>query len=96
LVAGVTNNFVRGLIYIQQRSGSEAAAEFQKVIEHSGVDFFSPAHALAHLELARAATLSGDTAKSRKEYQDFFAAWKDADADLPVLVQARKEYGQLK
>jgi len=96
LIAGVSNNFVRGQIYLQQRSGSEAAAEFQKVIEHSGVDFFSPAHALAHLELARAAALSGDTGKSRKEYQDFFAAWKDADADLPVLLEARKEYEQLK
>ncbi len=96
MIAGVTNNFVRGQIYLQQRSANEADAEFQKVIANKGVDLFSPAHALAHLELARTAALSGDTSRSRKEYQDFFAAWKDADADLPVLLEARKEYEQLK
>ncbi|HEX9628451.1 MAG TPA: hypothetical protein VF961_00405 [Pyrinomonadaceae bacterium] len=51
---------------------------------------------MAHLGLARAAALTGDTSKSRTEYQNFFAAWKDADQDLPVLVQAKKEYEQLK
>jgi hypothetical protein len=60
------------------------------------MDHFSPGHALAHLGLARAAVLNGDTAAARKSYQDFFAMWKDADPDLPVLVQAKKEYEQLK
>jgi hypothetical protein len=55
-----------------------------------------PPRPLAHLGLARAAAITGDTAKSRKEYQDFFALWKDADADLPVLVQAKEEYEQLR
>jgi hypothetical protein len=50
---------------------------------------------LAHLGIARAAVLSGDQSKARKEYQDFFALWKDADKDLPVLLAARKEYEQL-
>ncbi len=94
-ILGVTVNYARGNLYLQQRMGNEAAREFQKIINHPGVDFFSPAHALARLGLGRAAAISGDTAGARKAYQDFFALWKDADADLPVLVQARKEYEQL-
>jgi eukaryotic-like serine/threonine-protein kinase len=96
LIGGLGNNYLRGQSYLDQRSGNEAAAEFQKIIDHPGIEGFSPLHALAHLGLARAAVLNGDTAGSRKEYQDFFALWKDADADLPVLVQAKKEYEQLK
>jgi len=96
LITGVTNNYLRGSLYLQQRSGAEAAVEFQKILDHRGIDIQSPLHQVAHLGMARAAALSGDTAKSRKEYQDFFALWKDADADLPLLVQAKKEYEQLK
>jgi tetratricopeptide (TPR) repeat protein len=95
-ITGVTNNYLRGSLYLQQRSGAEAALEFQKILDHRGIDIQSPLHQLAHLGMARAAALSGDTAKSRKEYQDFFALWKDADADLPLLVQAKKEYEQVK
>ena len=69
--------------------------EFKKVIDARGVEPFSPAHTLAHLGLARAAALNGDTSAARKSYQDFFAMWKDADQDLPVLVEARKEYERL-
>jgi hypothetical protein len=75
--------------------GKEAAAEFQSIIDHPGSDYLAPAHSLAHLGLARAAVINGDTAAARKSYQDFFAVWKDADSDLPVLVQARKEYADL-
>jgi hypothetical protein len=67
-----------------------------QILDHTGVEPVSPLYPLAHLGVARAATLNGDPAKSRKEYQDFFALWKDADADLPVLIQAKKEYEQLK
>ena len=95
-ITGLTNNYFRGDLYLQQRSGKEAAAEFQKILDHHGVDILSPLRPLAHLGLARAAALTGDSAKSRKEYQDFFALWKDADADLPVLIRAKKEYEQLK
>ncbi len=95
LVCGVGNNYLRGQVYLQQRMGNEAAAEFQKIVDHRGVDGLSPLHPLAHLGLARAAALTGDMVRSRKEYQDFFALWKDADQDLPVLIQAKKEYGQL-
>jgi tetratricopeptide (TPR) repeat protein len=96
LYAGVSLTYSRGQAYLQQRNGSAAAAEFQAILEHRGIDPFSPVHALAHVGLARAAVLTGDTGKARREYQDFFAAWKDADADLPVLMQAKKEYEALK
>ena len=76
--------------------GKEAAAEFKKIIDNPGIDIFSPVHGLAHLCLAPAAVVNGDTSDARKSYQDFFALWKDADQDLPVLVQAKKEYEQLK
>jgi serine/threonine protein kinase/tetratricopeptide (TPR) repeat protein len=96
IIAGSVSAILRGNAYLEQRDGNQAAAEFQKVLDHPGIDTWSPRRALAHLGLARAAALLGDTAKSRREYQDFFAAWKDADADLPVLVSARKEYEQLR
>ena len=69
---------------------------FKKIIDHRGIDSMSELRPLAHLGLARAAAISGDAAKSRTAYQNFFALWKDADADLPILVQAKKEYEQLK
>ena len=62
-------------------------AEFKKIVDNPGADAFSPVHALAHLCLGRAAALTGDTAAARKSYQDFFALWKDADQDLPILVE---------
>jgi serine/threonine protein kinase/tetratricopeptide (TPR) repeat protein len=96
IILGVSANYDRGLLYLEQRMGNEAAAEFKKIIDHRGIDFFSPGHALAHLGLGRAAVVNGDTAAARKSYQDFFALWKDADPDLPVMVQARKEYEQLR
>ena len=96
IVAGLGNNYARGMILIQQKKGTEATSEFKKILEHRAIDLFSPVHVLAHLGLARAAAASGDVSASRKSYQDFFAAWKDADQDLPVLVAARKEYEGLK
>jgi serine/threonine protein kinase/tetratricopeptide (TPR) repeat protein len=95
-VTGLTNNFARGQLYLEQRRGNEAAAEFKRIIDSRGVDPFSLFHPFAHVGLARAAVLNGDTAGARKAYQDFFALWKDADPELPLLVQARKEYEQLK
>jgi hypothetical protein len=96
IVTGVSSNYIRGQLYLQQRRGNEAAAEFKAIVDRRGVDNFSPAHVLAHLGLGRAAAINGDTAAARKAYQDFFALWKDADPDLPVLVQAKKEYEPLK
>jgi len=88
--------YVRGLAYLRGGAGAEAMAEFQKIIDHRGVVPIYAAYPLAHLGLARAAVLSGDTAKSRKAYEDFFAFWKDADPDIPILQQAKQEYDKLK
>jgi serine/threonine protein kinase/Tfp pilus assembly protein PilF len=88
--------YARGIAYLRQQSGTQAAAEFQKIIEHRSIVANSPLYPLAHLGLARAAVLQGDTVKAHRAYQDFFALWKDADADIPIVIQAKKEYEQLK
>ena len=95
LIIGLSTKYTRGDLYLQQRMGKEAAAEFKAIIDRPGIAILSPISVLAHLGLARAAAISGDTAAARKSYQGFFALWKDADPDLPVLAQARKEYEQL-
>jgi tetratricopeptide (TPR) repeat protein len=96
LIVGPYNNYLRGSAYLDLKRGQEAAAEFQKIIDHRGVAPMSELRPLAHIGLGRAAAISGDIAKSRTSYQNFFALWKDADADLPILIQAKKEYEQLK
>jgi tetratricopeptide (TPR) repeat protein len=90
--------YVRGQAYLSQHKGAEAAAEFQKILDHTGVRGWpaDPVYPLAHVGLARASVLQGDTAKARKIYENFLAFWKDADADLPILIEARKEYQKLK
>ena len=65
------------------------------MIDHRGIVLHFPLGALAHLGLARAYALQGDTAKARAAYQDFLTLWKDADADIPVLKQAKAEYAKL-
>jgi len=90
------SNYLRGQAYLGEGKRAEAAREFQSILDHRGWNPTSPLYPLAHLGLARAAALAGDAAKSRKEYQDFLALWKDADADLPVLIEAKKEYEKLK
>jgi tetratricopeptide (TPR) repeat protein len=84
--------YVRGLAYLRGGAGAEAMAEFQKIIDHRGVVPVSALYPLAHLGVARGAALTGDIAKSRKAYEDFFALWKDADPDIPILQAARQEY----
>jgi serine/threonine protein kinase/tetratricopeptide (TPR) repeat protein len=88
-------NYLRGQAYLGEGKGAEAAREFQTILDHRGWSPLSPLYPLAHLGLARAATLAGDMAKSRKAYQDFFALWKDADTDIPILIEAKKEYEKL-
>jgi serine/threonine protein kinase/tetratricopeptide (TPR) repeat protein len=88
--------YLRGQAYLNQQKGADALAEFQKILDHRGWQPTSPLYPLAHLALARAAAMSGDTAKARKAYQDFFALWKEADPDLPILQEARREYEKLK
>ncbi len=88
--------YLRGQAYLREQSGAAAAAEFRRIIEHRGWHPTSPLWPLAHLGLARAAALDGDTATSQRAYQEFLALWKDADADLPVLNEARNEFARLK
>ncbi len=88
--------YVRGLAYLQAKRGAEAAAEFQRIIDHRGISPTAPEHSLAKLGLGRAYALSGDSAKSRAAYQDFLALWKDADPDVPILKEAKAEYERLK
>jgi len=87
--------YVRARAYLEAHQGSEAAAEFQKIVDQRAVVQNEVIGALAHVGLARAYVLQGDTAKARVAYQDFLALWKDADKDIPVLKQARTEYAKL-
>ena len=87
--------YLRGEAYLRARNGELAAAEFQKILDHPGVIVNFPLSALSHLGLARARALSHDKAGSRTAYQDFFALWKDADSDIPILNQAKAEYAKL-
>ena len=84
--------YLRGQAYLRLGRGAEATTEFQKILDHRGEAPFSILYPLANLGLARAAALAGDTAKSQRAYEDFFAVWKDADSDLPILVEAKREY----
>jgi len=87
--------YVRGETYLEAHQGREAAAEFEKILNHRGVVTNEPIGALAHLGLARSYVLQGDTAKARAAYQDFLALWKDADSEIPVFIAAKSESAKL-
>jgi eukaryotic-like serine/threonine-protein kinase len=87
--------FVRGEAHLAAHQGKEAAAEFQKILDHRGVVLYEPIGALARLGLARARALQGDTSKAQAAYREFLALWKDADPDIPILQQAKNEYAKL-
>ena len=76
--------------------GSEAAFEFQKILDHRGVVVSEPIGALARLQIARACAMQGGIVKARAAYQDFLSLWKDADPDIPILKQAKAEYAKFK
>jgi serine/threonine protein kinase/tetratricopeptide (TPR) repeat protein len=86
--------YLRGLAYVKNKQGAEAAREFEKVLALRNIAPADPLMSLAHLGLARAYALQGDTQKSRTAYQDFLALWKDADPDLPILKEAKAEYAK--
>jgi serine/threonine protein kinase/predicted Zn-dependent protease len=88
--------WMRGQAQLQAKNWAFAASEFQTILAHRGWDVLSPLWPLAQLGLARAAALQGDAVKSRQAYETFFQLWKEADADLPVLLEARREYEKLK
>ena len=92
----LSSAYERGQAYLLLHHGQEAAAEFQKLLDHPGMVLNSVLGALAHLQLGRAYALAGDTPKARAAYQDFFALWKDADPEVPILKQAKAEYAKLK
>jgi eukaryotic-like serine/threonine-protein kinase len=92
---GLLPIYIRGQAYLQAKRGTEAAAEFQKMVDHRGIAPTQPEHSLAKLGLGRAYVISGDTSKARAAYQDFLALWKDADSDLPILKEAKAEYAKL-
>jgi eukaryotic-like serine/threonine-protein kinase len=88
--------YVRGKAYLAAHQGNEAAAEFQKILDHRGIVGNEPIGTLAHLGLARAYALQGGTTRARTAYQDFLTLWKDADPDIPILKEAKAEYAKLK
>jgi predicted Zn-dependent protease len=94
--AGFVPIYLRGQAYLRAKDGGKAAAEVQKILEHRGTDPISPLYALAHLGLARASAMAGDTVKSRLAYQNFLALWRNADPDIPVLREAKAEYARLR
>jgi eukaryotic-like serine/threonine-protein kinase len=88
--------YLQGQAYLVAKQGAAASAEFQKILDHRGIVPSNPLNTLARLGLARAYALAGDSAKARAAYQDFFALWKDADPDIPILQQAKSEYAKLR
>ncbi|HEY1400133.1 MAG TPA: protein kinase, partial [Terriglobales bacterium] len=94
--AGYWVNFIRGEAFLHSKQGAEAAAEYQKILDHRGINPLDVTYTLSHLGLERAYALQGNTAAAKSAYQDFLAVWKDADPDLPVLKPAKAEYEKLR
>jgi eukaryotic-like serine/threonine-protein kinase len=97
-------SYLRGLVYLRLHRGAEATAEFRKIADHKGASWgatwahpnWGQYYSLSYLGLARASLLAGDTAKAKKPFQDFFELWKDADQDIPILMEAKKENAALR
>jgi tetratricopeptide (TPR) repeat protein len=87
--------YLRGQAYLANREWELATAEFQKILDHPGLVWNFPLGALAHLQLARAYAGSGNTAKAAESYRAFLALWHDADPDVPLLIEAKAEYGKI-
>ena len=94
-LGGLHSAYVRGEALMAAKRYTEAAAEFQKILDHRGIVGTDPIGVLAHLQLGRVFALSGDKTKAKAAYQAFLALWKDADADIPILKQAKAEYARL-
>lgn len=95
--------YFRGLVYLNWKKGPEAAAEFQKIVEHKGASWgatwiypnWGLYYSISYLNLARGWTLAGDTAKARTAYTEFLDLWKEADQDMPMLINARADFARL-
>ena len=96
--------YLRGLAYLRLKKGAEAAAEFQKIVDHKGANwgatwilpYWGQFYSLSYLGMARGFALAGDRPKAKKAFEDFFELWKDADTDIPILQQAKAEYAKLR
>jgi hypothetical protein len=93
--AGYSINFIRGEAFLRLKEGAKAAAEYQKILDHRGVNPTDVSYTLSHLGLGRAQALQGNATAAKSAYQDFFAAWKDADPDISILKEAKAEYTKL-
>jgi eukaryotic-like serine/threonine-protein kinase len=87
--------YVRGMAYLAAQQGREAAAEFQKILDHPGIVVSDPIGALARLQLGRSYLVSGDRTRAKSAYRDFLNLWKDADREIPIFKQAKSEYTSL-
>ena len=87
--------YVRGLAYLAAHQPAEAAAEFQRILDHRSIVLVDPMDAMTRLQLARALALSGDTVKAKSAYNDLLELWKDADPTVPIVNAARTEYMKL-
>ncbi len=87
--------YLRGVAYLRLHRGKEAAAEYQKFVDHWGAVRTFPLGALARLGLARSYAMQADSTRAHTAYQDFLTLWKDADPDIPILQQAKAEYAKL-
>ena len=94
-LGGLHSAYVRGEAFLAAHRYAEAAAEFQKILDHRGIVGADPIGALAHLQLGRVFALSGDKAKAKAAYEAFLTLWKDADPDVPILKSAKAEYDRL-
>ena len=95
LLGGLYSAYVRGEALSAMHRYAEAAAEFQKILDHRGIVGADPIGALAHVQLGRVFVLSGEKIKAKAAYQDFLTLWKDADPDIPILRQANAEYAKV-
>jgi serine/threonine protein kinase/tetratricopeptide (TPR) repeat protein len=87
--------YLRGEAYLANRHWDQAAAQFQKILDHRGLVWNFPLGALAHLQIARAYASSGDTAKAAGSYRAFLTLWDNADPDVPLWIEAKAEYGKI-
>jgi len=88
--------YVRGQAYLAAHQGTAATMEFQKIFDHTGIVVSDPVGAIARLQLGRAFALSGEKVRAKGAYTDFLTLWREADADIPILKQAKEEYTNLK
>jgi len=95
MLGGLHSACLRGEAYVQMRRYVEAAAEYQKILDHRGLVGLDPIGTLAHLQLGRTFALSEDKAKAKTSYQNFLTLWKEADPDVPILKRAKSEYEKL-